>query len=543
MLESPQRFNEHEHIDKDRAFVLLPHTLTQNKLPVVDSMDIEPTLISELWLERCMQQRTLMTLDDYPLGGHIQDSRSNETSKLVINATGFQGIEILHIAKIVCLSGAKYEEVFSPSTSVLVCRSINVNQQKLRHAKQWNVPVVSEQWLWAFIKEGRVPSVQRYRIDGDTKFNGRESARSNLNMAREREQPDATETHTRTQGVDDKVRDMAPPKWQAQPQVKTSASVRTGSDFLVHDDKSELVREMQLKSNQPTRQKPEEETRDHDFEDGNDIPLREISPNPPTRNHIAAGKIKKQLFKSFDGTSSIPENELGKSNTPQSNAENDSEQKDTPLAEIAKNASSINGAIRDLLNTKSKGKTTISDQPVKKKLLGRALSNLSNASAGSDVRASRASSIDSMNTDGLGSEIVPSLSNRSHQDSAPLLGRQNSTFTSRAQQPTAFLQDTTSDIGEPELYQQAQAEEDKTPELTQLVYEDPEEAIALQEQLAERRRQKSKLGQKESDPKPMRKQEIRRLRDDDLLVSADWGTGRRTRMRQKDKTPPGLKQF
>lgn len=81
------------------------------------------------------------------------------------------------------------------------------------------------------------------------------------------------------------------------------------------------------------------------------------------------------------------------------------------------------------------------------------------------------------------------------------------------------------------------------PALTQLIYEDPEEAIQLREQLAAKRRLRSKLGQKDTDPKPpvRRMAEPKRIQDDDLVVSAGWGGGRRTR--QKDKSPQGLKGF
>ena len=77
--------------------------------------------------------------------------------------------------------------------------------------------------------------------------------------------------------------------------------------------------------------------------------------------------------------------------------------------------------------------------------------------------------------------------------------------------------------------------------MTQVVYGDSEDTIALREKLAAKRRQRSRLGQKEDDPKPEELKAPRRIRDNDIIANAGWGAGRRTR--HKDKSPPGLKDF
>ncbi|KAI4144329.1 MAG: hypothetical protein L6R39_004226, partial [Caloplaca ligustica] len=66
------------------------------------------------------------------------------------------------MSKAVKLMGATYEEDFSPKASVLVCNKVVLGHEKLRHAQHWHVPAVTADWLWDCIRCGEMKSFEPY---------------------------------------------------------------------------------------------------------------------------------------------------------------------------------------------------------------------------------------------------------------------------------------------------------------------------------------------------------------------------------------------
>jgi hypothetical protein len=266
-------------------------------------------------------------------------------------------------------------------------------------------------------------------------------------------------------------------------------------------------------------------------------PLRELSTNSPGKNH-PADDFKRASIHSLDGNLSLQEPNQDSDQSKKAQSQRD--EKTAPIKEPeSSNVIAINGAIKDLLDQQNKRKQSgsgkVSGESVKKgRLVGRALSNLSNASAASNARHSRASSIDSMNTDGFGSEITKTQSG--NQNGAALSGADRGSFNFMGRAKTALASHKPSDleVDDPGLNGGNYQHEDQTPQMTQLGYEDPEDAVALRQKLAESRRKRSKLGQEDDDPKPLvRPKSDRRIRDDDIIAASEgWGAGRRTRQRR-----------
>lgn len=60
--------------------------------------------------------------------------------------------------------GARYEEYFTSNASVLVCNSKVPSAQKSYHARRWNVPIVTANWIWDCIKAGQLRPFAIYLI-------------------------------------------------------------------------------------------------------------------------------------------------------------------------------------------------------------------------------------------------------------------------------------------------------------------------------------------------------------------------------------------
>lgn len=457
------------------AIMVIAHNYPAEKVPKVLNVDV----VTEFWLEWCMFQKAFIEPQDYPLGLPISQARPQGITKLSVSTTGFTPVERLQMHKLMQLLGGKYEETFTPHVSVLICKEGNSNTEKTRVAEAADVPVVGSEWLFRLLEDGRVPSYEHYRI---------------LTMKSVGSRP-------QQKGYNDS---------------KAPAEDRSSNK----SSKTSSVVDLPIVERDPVN-RTEDSSRARTIKG----PLSEISPNSPTKERADVPmKQKKRLFQTLD----CPSSETTEGVLAQ-------DEKGKPPAGVA-DARALNGAIQDLLDMKARSKSSNNeagaDQPRKKGLFGRALSNLSNSSAKSNRPHSRASSVNTVNTDGVGSEIGVSLSNKD---------RSSSSFIGRAQSGLHTGSVSGMDLGDLGYYQTGHAKEAEAPALTQLVYDDPEEAIMLREKLAARRRQRSRLGQKADDPPPAQQREDRKIRDDDLLANAGWGAGRRTR--HKDKSPPGLKQF
>ncbi|KAK4946705.1 protein kinase activating protein dpb11 [Elasticomyces elasticus] len=484
--------------------------------------------ISELWLERCLFHRTFVEADQYPLG-QVKRQCLGQLANLTVNATGFDGLETKHISQMVKLLGGKYTEKFTAGVSVLVCKKGSYNREKLGMARRDGIAAVSEEWLWSSIREDEKASMAKYSLyqNSNRAADDREDGRP---RHRTEEYVEVSTVPLRPEGKGQPVHSEKKPDGARtetkRPSKRTANQVEVHQDTM-HDshgqaiDEGHNVEERDCASGRSETQAASSE--DQDF------PLQELSSNSSGKHHPSL-QAKKNTVQPLDGNVRLLE---------PSGAENDHETaRSAPAPQSNDRSGSIhamNGAIRDFLDQEIRKKPAASgsSEPRKKgRLMGRVLSNLSNTSATS--RLSRASSIDSINTDGIGSEIGNAPSARQSGEAGSTTEKSTFSFAGRAKATLAGLKPQSVPMDDFDMPQHIGQPEEETPRLTQLGYEDPEEAIILREKLAASRRKKSKLGQGEEDPKPgVRRVRVdRKIRDDDVLTDAGWGVGRRTRHKQ-----------
>jgi DNA replication regulator DPB11 len=461
--------------------------------------------------------------------------------RLTINSTGVGDIDLLHVSKAIRLLGARYDQVLKPGISVLLCNPSKAGEEKLRHAHEWHIPAVSIDWLWACIRRGQIQPFHEYLLKKGQSSDKRNSV---LNAVAPAGRPKLTRTISQEQLADNASRskpvqsamDITRQKPLSKANESNHASkpqkskLAPGEGFAKsprhNGDGSKSHKSEGVPLNPPAAMKQHQPKKNGEFE-AEDVEM-DLNLQEPQAEQATSPR-KARLFRQFDGERVVPSRD--QDDTP-SAPEATSTGKTTYLPPRAE---SIHGAIQELLG-KSKAKNTTPVAPngdsKKKRLLGRALSNMSNSSReGTNVRASRASSIDSINTEGLGSVILDETCQSRRNSSS--LGRRGS-FTGRAPVHERGIHESALELGDAALYrEQYQEEREEAPQMTQLGYDNPDEAVALRELLAERRRKRTRKGQE--DVKARDAKDGKRIKDDVLMEAASWGVGRRTR--QKAKSP------
>ncbi|KAJ9602940.1 protein kinase activating protein dpb11 [Cladophialophora chaetospira] len=531
-------------IEHDKLFVILPHDVAKLNAVPEGAIPDGFQMVSELWLEKCMIAKAFIPPQSYPLGQVIVEPRASLKGSTV-NVSGFDGLETVQIIKIVTLLGGAYDKSFTSAVSLLICRSAFANKEKLELARHLNIPVVAEEWLWSTMKRQAAVNATGYLLQPLRAHVPKELLAGEKRLLTESRLQGKT-TSLQQQPGDQPVQAQAQKVESTRPRgIVAENAKKSITTVTVHQEErgggdEPEIQESSEHANASGRSETQEGSQVRDKR-----ALRELSPTSARRNGQIAEQLKAPI-RSFDGASSMehPSKENGPA----------AAETGTKPADIE----AINGALRDILNERSKKTATrnrATDDPKKKnRLIGRALSNLSNTSSTSNVRHSRASSIDSINTDGRGSEIPAIQSGetqRGESTSAP--EKKSFSFTGRAKTALAGLASAAFAMDDPDLVRAGgfQAEQEAPPRMTQLGYEDPEEAVLLREKLAASRKKRAKKtgGEKDeeqvAEPKPAAKQKPadRKIRDDDILAGAEagWGAGRRTR--HKQRSPQGIKDF
>ena len=325
-------------------------------------------------------------------------------------------------------SGAKFSEDLTFDTSVLICKEVVQSSSKPSFACEHGIPAVTADWLWDSICKGKLMSFEMYlaqrwvprrnAVERDDRATGTAN--------------DASKATTRLERNDSGVlaSDLGNSK-RIDLGVRTSARVRQngttshaetafseGSNTTIPKGSSKPPNETSSNSTTP-RPQP--------------IPLHERSVNASPKSSPSPPKPPTQQPLKLDPTVGDPSYSLGP-------------------------------AISSLLAHHQRAASNASERPPlarrRRQLLGRAPSNLSNRSY------SRASSIDTMNTDGLGTPIEPS--NQSALPSQTVVnGKPSLAQAKDSKDPFATLR------AYAEEAEQAESEEGPEVQLTQLSYEDP----------------------------------------------------------------------
>ncbi|CAL5870835.1 uncharacterized protein PFLUO_LOCUS5076 [Penicillium psychrofluorescens] len=146
-------------------YIMVPYKTPRSEIPSTDDMAFECEIVTDMWLERCLDARTLVPPESHVASTPFPKFPIPGFSGMRICSTGFARIDLLHLSKLVDLMGASYDEFLTPKASVLICNDPqSASHEKLRHTSEWGVSAVSADWLWISIQTGQKKPFEPYIV-------------------------------------------------------------------------------------------------------------------------------------------------------------------------------------------------------------------------------------------------------------------------------------------------------------------------------------------------------------------------------------------
>lgn len=449
-------------------YTIVSYKTPRSEIPSTDDLAFECEVVTDMWLERCLDAKALVPPESHVASTPFSKFPLPGFHGMRICSTGFARIDLLHLSKVVALMGGLYDEYLTPKASVLICNDPrSVNQEKLRHTREWGIPVVSVNWLWNSIRAGLKKPLEPYVVQRASSQDS-EAIRTGPNCLSKKERPPHdVELINRNLRPTDKDSSL-PPKTQ-------------NPSAAPHPEKHST-----------TKRQIEPVMGDGFLRDSN-----------RTRKGDTTSKSNSQSSSKEQNESSLSENASRKrSGSNQSMSSGATSAFGLALNGLLKQARAANA--RSLAESGEKNDT--SGRRKRMPLTGRA-----NSTTDQSI-FSRASSIDTLNEDGCGSAI----------ESINTDGNNTNTRANSANGPQSFTSllsgarlEFTEDAS---LYPPYEEDEDQTPAMTQLDYEDPDAAAMRQEFL-------QSAGRINNKP-PAEGAIVGELKE---LEDAGWGNGRRTR--------------
>lgn len=383
------------------GYILIPHTSSDPDSPSTSENEHQPVLVTDMWVERCLYRKqfeepqasvTNTPFRQFPIAG-FED--------FTICSTSFQGIDLPHMVKAVKLMGATYDEFLTPKASVLLCNAVTPGHEKLLYAQLWGIPAVKAEWLWVCIRRGESIPFGPYLI---------QPLRDPNQILRNAEAPipqDKSAISRKSEKSSERT-DMI-----SKTPTKLSLPSDGENKHLMKDtpSSSEQIHVVQPKPGSTTRPSGINHIRLPDTKTTNDTTMTAHINLDDDSSHTlrpASGPLHEISPNTSQSKRSTSPEKL-----PQPSAS--AEQMPSPQKPDPTSSSSLGPAISSLLAHHQRASTnpgpsasSSSEQPRpyrrRRQLLGRAPSNLSSHS----INLSRASSVDTMNTDGLGTPLESS---------------------------------------------------------------------------------------------------------------------------------------
>ncbi|KAG6002796.1 hypothetical protein E4U21_002753 [Claviceps maximensis] len=149
------------HSQHSYRFLVVPQISAASSHPHLPNEDVE--IVTEFFLEKCLHSKQFTHPSQHVLGRPFPVFPIPGFSKLVVCSAAFTGLELSQIARSISQLGAKFDEEFRRTTSVLVCRSLGaMRKDKLKYALEWSVPIVAADWLWECITTGLNVPMQNF---------------------------------------------------------------------------------------------------------------------------------------------------------------------------------------------------------------------------------------------------------------------------------------------------------------------------------------------------------------------------------------------
>ncbi|KAJ6081336.1 hypothetical protein N7499_006210 [Penicillium canescens] len=447
-------------------YIMVPYQTPRSEIPSTDDMAFECEVVTEMWLERCIGAKAFVPPESHVASTPFPKFPIPGFSEMRICSTGFGGIDLLHVRKLVVLMGATYGDYLTEKASILICNDPQTaSLDKLRHTAEWGVPAVSADWLWISIQTGQRKPFEPYIVRRGISQNS-SSAEKSASASAKRKQPH--NGGERRESIPSNISTKSTKHSTEKRGLKRTDLNRTAP--VIGDG---------FEDDAPKPSVPES---------------RSPSPDRPPERPTTEEQNPKQPTLSADPAPATGPSAL-----------------DTALSGLLQQARAAKSRQQsDSTTTNEDG--SYPQRRKRKPLLGRAPSHSSNRVLDGPRAVSRASSIDTLNDDGLGSAIESANPTRDNS-----ISRSNSRIE---QSLSSMLSGGNFDFLHDRLPRtEDEDEENQEPQMTQLDYEDPDAAAMRAEFL----KNAGKVSSKKSDRAGVLVGEVRELED------IGWASGRRTR--------------
>ncbi|KAL2815172.1 BRCT domain-containing protein [Aspergillus granulosus] len=366
----------------DGLYTIVPYKTPRSQVPSTEDLAFECEIVTDMWLERCLDAKTLVSPESHLANTPIPSFPINGLSGMKICSTGFSRIDLLHLSKLVNLVGATYNEYLTPTASILLCNnSASLNNDKLRHTHEWGIPTVTVDWFWASIRNEKKQPFDPYLIRKQLTQSSRDLE------VRAGSRPESRRPSQHTAKDTTHLQSIQVPNGSGTP----------GPDSINKPEPKQVVAESPQKNLKHKNPPPQEPSRKS--------PSPTI-PKPPSGSSITAMKSPSTKRKTLHQAPTEPATSSTKSVLD----------------------SAVNGLLKQARAATSRSASESTSDPHShdrirsrrpRPLLGRAQSNSSVRAAEQQKTFSRASSIDTLNEDGCGSAVeslhtdggIPSLGN------------------------------------------------------------------------------------------------------------------------------------
>lgn len=103
---------------------------------------------------------------------------------IAISITGFSGVDLLHIEKLITLLGAHFYDNLTRKRSLLLIPDKEIDGPKTKKAKEWGIPIVHVSWLWEVISRGNEDVDIDSWCDNPSSFPSLTNLNSSLDLVR-----------------------------------------------------------------------------------------------------------------------------------------------------------------------------------------------------------------------------------------------------------------------------------------------------------------------------------------------------------------------
>lgn len=145
----------------DVTHVIINSTVSpEEKATLTKYISRTVTICTEWMIERSLFEKRLVG-DVW--GRYVEHRKLPEFEGLKVSISGFSGVELLHVGKLIPMLGASLQPTLTPQRHVLVATP---KSKKFSYALQWKIPIVGVEWLWECARTGTsVPLASKWTLD------------------------------------------------------------------------------------------------------------------------------------------------------------------------------------------------------------------------------------------------------------------------------------------------------------------------------------------------------------------------------------------